>query len=155
MIRREFLSRLMRHTGEFLGISYVFAGGNFLKRMSQPDKNANSHEWTAEIPIGKRSDGPVLVPLKRSGFGFHQKEQIIYGIFIQNNRKNILFLAQCTHLSCTLRIKDKKIFCPCHNGVFNLEGWPISGPPKLPLKEAITLKTSIQNKILRIKARFS
>jgi arsenite oxidase small subunit len=42
----------------------------------------------------------------------------------------------CTHLSCAV-VYDKaeqSLFCPCHNGRFNLEqGAPIAGPPTRPL----------------------
>jgi nitrite reductase/ring-hydroxylating ferredoxin subunit len=41
----------------------------------------------------------------------------------------------CTHLSCAV-IYDKSegaLFCPCHHGLFNLEGQPLAGPPTRPL----------------------
>lgn len=42
----------------------------------------------------------------------------------------------CTHLSCAV-VYDKaenSLFCPCHNGRFNLDqGAPVSGPPTRPL----------------------
>jgi nitrite reductase/ring-hydroxylating ferredoxin subunit len=37
----------------------------------------------------------------------------------------------CTHLSCAV-VYDKSengLFCPCHHGLFNLEGQPVAGPP--------------------------
>ncbi|HVT42819.1 MAG TPA: Rieske 2Fe-2S domain-containing protein [Thermoanaerobaculia bacterium] len=43
---------------------------------------------------------------------------------------------KCTHLSCavTPRPKDNCLYCPCHNGVFDLEtGVPTAGPPRRPL----------------------
>lgn len=42
----------------------------------------------------------------------------------------------CTHLSCAVIYDDKEqnLFCPCHNGRFNLsEGAPVAGPPTRPL----------------------
>lgn len=41
----------------------------------------------------------------------------------------------CTHLSCAV-VYDKSaggLFCPCHHGLFNLEGQPVAGPPTRPL----------------------
>lgn len=47
------------------------------------------------------------------------------------------FSAVCTHLGCTVRYEpdSKVIWCPCHNGVFDLHGRNISGPPPRPLPE--------------------
>lgn len=37
----------------------------------------------------------------------------------------------CPHLGCQVRweAKNTRFFCPCHNGVFDPEGKPVSGPP--------------------------
>lgn len=45
--------------------------------------------------------------------------------------------ATCTHLDCIVQYrKDKKqIICACHNGVYDLKGRNISGPPPKPLEE--------------------
>ncbi len=42
----------------------------------------------------------------------------------------------CSHLGCTVFYRpEKKIFeCPCHMGVFDGEGNPVSGPPQVPLE---------------------
>jgi cytochrome b6-f complex iron-sulfur subunit len=48
------------------------------------------------------------------------------------------FSAVCTHLSCTVRFKaeDQQIWCPCHNGLYDLNGRNIPGtPPPRPLTE--------------------
>jgi nitrite reductase/ring-hydroxylating ferredoxin subunit len=46
----------------------------------------------------------------------------------------------CTHLSCAVIYKEEELFCPCHNGVFELRvGRPTAGPPTRPLPR-ITLE---------------
>jgi len=48
------------------------------------------------------------------------------------------FSATCTHLSCTVRFKadTNQIWCPCHNGFFDLNGRNLPGsPPPSPLEE--------------------
>ncbi|HZD16975.1 MAG TPA: Rieske (2Fe-2S) protein [Actinomycetota bacterium] len=42
---------------------------------------------------------------------------------------------RCTHLGCPFNFseKDGTFFCPCHNGVFDLEGRVLGGPPPRPL----------------------
>jgi nitrite reductase/ring-hydroxylating ferredoxin subunit len=51
---------------------------------------------------------------------------------------NVLFAysQKCTHLSCAVipRVNEGIIWCPCHEGVFDLaSGRPIAGPPRRPL----------------------
>ncbi len=45
------------------------------------------------------------------------------------------FSTTCTHLGCQVhwKPKEKTFFCPCHNGVFDSDGNPVSGPPPTPL----------------------
>ena len=47
------------------------------------------------------------------------------------------FNAVCPHLGCTVRYEaeSKVIWCPCHNGMFDLHGRNIGGPPPRPLAE--------------------
>jgi cytochrome b6-f complex iron-sulfur subunit len=46
------------------------------------------------------------------------------------------FSAVCTHLTCTVMYESETgtIYCPCHNGRFDLAGNVISGPPPRPLE---------------------
>ena len=47
------------------------------------------------------------------------------------------FTAICTHLGCTVEYRPdlREIWCPCHNGLYNLEGVNVGGPPPRPLKQ--------------------
>jgi cytochrome b6-f complex iron-sulfur subunit len=53
------------------------------------------------------------------------------------------FSAVCTHLNCTVQYRPdfQNIWCACHNGVYDLQGKNISGPPPRPL-EAYKVDTS-------------
>ena len=44
--------------------------------------------------------------------------------------------AVCTHLSCTVQYRNDlhEIWCACHNGLYDLNGRNISGPPPRPLE---------------------
>jgi Rieske Fe-S protein len=46
------------------------------------------------------------------------------------------FSAVCTHLNCTVQYRDDlhEIWCACHNGLYDLEGRNVSGPPPRPLE---------------------
>jgi cytochrome b6-f complex iron-sulfur subunit len=47
------------------------------------------------------------------------------------------FGATCTHLNCTVqyRSESQQIWCACHNGLYDLNGRVVSGPPPRPLDE--------------------
>lgn len=47
------------------------------------------------------------------------------------------FSAVCTHLNCTVQYQDTThlIWCACHNGMYDLNGRVVSGPPPKPLEE--------------------
>jgi len=45
------------------------------------------------------------------------------------------FAATCTHLDCIVEYRpgEQKIWCNCHDGVYDLSGRNIAGPPPHPL----------------------
>ena len=47
--------------------------------------------------------------------------------------------ATCTHLDCIVQYRGdlKQIWCACHNGLYDLKGRNISGPPPRPLDEYV------------------
>lgn len=55
------------------------------------------------------------------------------------------FNAVCTHLQCTVEFRPLKadIFCNCHDGVYDLSGRNVSGPPPRPLE---TYKVALRGK---------
>ena len=46
------------------------------------------------------------------------------------------FSATCTHLNCTVQYRAdlKQIWCACHNGLYDLNGKNVGGPPPRPLE---------------------
>lgn len=44
--------------------------------------------------------------------------------------------ADCTHGRCTVefRSQQRDLFCPCHDGRFDLQGRIVGGPPVVPLQ---------------------
>ena len=44
--------------------------------------------------------------------------------------------ATCTHLNCTVQYRGdlKAIWCACHNGMYDLAGRNVGGPPPRPLE---------------------
>ena len=59
------------------------------------------------------------------------------GILIHTKEGELrAFSALCTHLACTVfyETDTETVFCPCHNGRFDLSGNVVSGPPPAPLE---------------------
>ena len=59
-------------------------------------------------------------------------------ILIRTEKGDFLaFAATCTHLDCIVqyRTDTKQILCACHNGIYDLRGRNVSGPPPRPLNE--------------------
>jgi cytochrome b6-f complex iron-sulfur subunit len=66
-------------------------------------------------------------------------------IFRFGNRPALLLLtaegeyralsATCTHLSCTVQYRNDlhQVWCACHNGLYDLNGRNVAGPPPRPL----------------------
>lgn len=65
-------------------------------------------------------------------FKFGNKPGIV---FRTPNGELRAFSAVCTHLGCTVQYRSdlSEIWCACHNGVYDLNGRNVSGPPPKPL----------------------
>ena len=59
------------------------------------------------------------------------------GILVMSQDKSLkAFSAVCTHLECTVQYRSdmERIWCACHNGIYDLNGRNVSGPPPRPLE---------------------
>jgi cytochrome b6-f complex iron-sulfur subunit len=56
-------------------------------------------------------------------------------IVLQAQDQILAFSAKCTHEGCTVTYQpgQSAIWCPCHDGRFDLSGHVLSGPPPKPL----------------------
>jgi cytochrome b6-f complex iron-sulfur subunit len=62
------------------------------------------------------------------------------GLLIRTPDGNLqAFNAVCTHLDCTVQYKadTSQIWCACHNGLYDLSGNVVSGPPPRPLERFV------------------
>jgi cytochrome b6-f complex iron-sulfur subunit len=72
----------------------------------------------------------------------------VYDKYLKTNRililrgggKIVAASALCTHRSCTLKLVEQEIYCPCHGSRFSPQGAVVKGPATQGLKRyAITL----------------
>lgn len=56
-------------------------------------------------------------------------------IVLQSSDQLLAFSAKCTHEGCTITYQpgQSQLWCPCHDGRFDLTGRVLSGPPPQPL----------------------
>jgi cytochrome b6-f complex iron-sulfur subunit len=91
---------------------------------------------TAEAPVNEVTVGKVQDLKPNSGrivrFG---NTPVILVRASQDEWK--AFSAVCSHLNCTVQYQEsrREIWCACHNGVYDLKGRVVSGPPPKPLEE--------------------
>ncbi len=123
--RRKFINIILG--GGFLGwlVSLFYPVISYLKPPQIPEANINS------IKAGSVGE---FRPNTYQIVKFGRKPVIL----IRTDRGNfVAFEATCTHLDCIVqyRTDTKQIFCACHNGIYDLKGRNISGPPPRPLDE--------------------
>ena len=104
-------------TAALYGLRYLFGRQAPARRVSVPVASAE------DVPEGKS-----LLREDLSGRKF---------LLVRRGENVRAFSTTCTHLGCQVHWKpeEKTFFCPCHDGVFDADGNPVSGPPPSPLPE--------------------
>ena len=118
-------------------INFVLGGGiigwlgtilypviSYLKPPALVEANVNS------VKAGKLDDLPIN-SAKIVKFG---RKPVILIRTVQDNLR--AFSATCTHLACIVQYRQdtRQIWCACHNGIYDLRGLNVSGPPPRPLE---------------------
>jgi quinol---cytochrome c reductase iron-sulfur subunit, bacillus type len=94
----------------------------------------------AWVRMGKVDDLPLNIPqrlevARRVLEGWEIDDSQVTAWVVRLPDEIRVFDPHCTHLGCAYRwdAQAKEFICPCHAGVFNLNGKVISGPPPRPL----------------------
>ena len=60
----------------------------------------------------------------------------------------------CPHLGCRVHWEgpEERFFCPCHNGAFDRQGNPISGPPKAGNQALVRFRLKVESGLLYLEA---
>lgn len=95
-------------------------------------------------PLAKKSSDRLVIDKDLISEG--NAKEIVLGstpaIVINVPERGFVVLSRvCTHLGCLVQYdkKGKRLLCPCHAGIFDLDGKVLSGPPPKQL-ESIPLK---------------
>ena len=90
----------------------------------------------SEAPVDEVSGGKVedLKPNSGKIVRFGNKPALLVRV---SDTEWKALSAVCTHLNCTVQYQPstRLIWCACHNGMYDLTGRVVSGPPPKPLDE--------------------
>ena len=123
--RRQFLDYLLGTSAfaTFAAIFYPIFKFMIPPQVIEAQQNSVVAAKANEIPV---NSGKI--------FKFGSKP----GIIIRTQTGDLkAFSATCTHLDCIVQYQPdaKNILCACHNGLYDLTGKNVGGPPPRPLEE--------------------
>jgi cytochrome b6-f complex iron-sulfur subunit len=106
-------------------VSFLYPAVKFMNPPEVPEASTN------EVAAGKVQD---LRPNTGKIVKFGSRPALLVRVSDTEWRA---FSAICTHLNCTVQFQDSthQIWCACHNGLYDLNGRVVSGPPPKPLEQ--------------------
>ena len=115
-------------------------------------KQQNQEQWltlgpVAGLPLGKPSSFPFRREITD---GWTQTTQTGVAYAVTHDGQNVkVFYNVCTHFGSAGRVgmKSGVFICPCHDGLFSVDGEVLGGPPPRPLDQ---FQTKIENGQLQI-----
>ena len=123
MKRRSFLKALLAFLGATSVVSFAYPLSRYLAPPASTEHAKTLVIAKRDIPLGDAKEivfnGVPAVVLNRAGKGLIAVSRV------------------CTHLGCLVQYdkENKRLLCPCHAGVYDLEGNIVSGPPPKPLQK--------------------
>lgn len=133
--RRTFLAQVIGACVAFLG---ALVGIPAIGAAVGPALQRAEAEW---LPVGTPASFPEGVPklvnisvARRDGW---IETTEVKGVWVvrQSGDQFVAYNGRCTHLGCAYSWQAplNQFACPCHAGVFGLDGKVLSGPPPRPL----------------------
>jgi Rieske Fe-S protein len=122
--RRDFLDWLLGLSAVGTIVSVLYPITRFVFPPPRPEGRASGAVLAAKASELPRNSGKVFPLGPRPAILIHTPDD-----------KWRAFSAKCTHLSCTVRYRPEAqdIWCPCHDGIYDLTGKNVGGPPPRPL----------------------
>jgi cytochrome b6-f complex iron-sulfur subunit len=123
--RRHFIDVLLGASALAWLASIVYPIIRYLKPLPQTGPGGPTHLTQDEVSKLEQKQF-VIVPVAG--------ERVIV---VQDQAKVCALSAKCTHEGCTVTYLPGQsvIWCPCHDGVFDITGGVFSGPPPRPLPQ--------------------
>lgn len=115
------MNALLLLLGSTAFASFVYPLVRFLEPPGSEAKGSKVTIKKGDIPLGSAKD--III-------------QNTPAIVLNIPEKGFIALSKvCTHLGCLVEYDaaKKRLLCPCHAGIYSLDGNVISGPPPKPL----------------------
>jgi Rieske Fe-S protein len=123
--RRDFLSIAVGGSMAAFAVAVGYPVARFIEPHARPPSGTATVGKIEDFPIGQAkivlvAERPVLVIRTTDG-------------------QFRAFSAVCSHLQCVVNYVPERnqIECPCHQGIYSIDGQNISGPPPRPLEEMV------------------
>ena len=138
--RREFVKIVTVALGTIMGVIIGLPLIGYL--VSPATKVQKKEAWVSLGPLESYPIGiPTLFSFTRTTVNGWEKTVNSFGAYVMRYSERVdditVFSNWCTHLSCrvTWQEDEQEYVCPCHDGIFDIEGQVIAGPPPEPLWE--------------------
>lgn len=153
---------------KFLKIASYAIGGTLAAGVATPIVGLAVHPWLEEtvygtedfINIGKLDDFPIGVPKKTTITSskidaWNIFEGLVMGsVWVVRREDNTLnvFSTNCPHLGCGIDwgADVNQFLCPCHGGVFDVNGRKISGPSP---RDLYAFETKVEDNNILVRYR--
>ncbi len=106
------------------------------------------------VPLGPVADFPIDRPQKvefalRRRDGWVTEEGRHAAWVVRRGEKILVFDPRCTHLGCAYHwhAETSQFLCPCHNGLYDIDGRVVGGPPPRPLD---TYPATVEDGVLAV-----
>lgn len=134
--RREFLKRSIFALGGLIALGLAIPSGIYVL---SPLWKRGEEDWVEIADVSKIPKGdPVKVDYvrrKKDGWITVEDRASVW-VVTPDGQEFTVFDPRCTHLGCPYRWEASKhqFLCPCHNGIFSIDGAVLAGPPPKPLE---------------------
>lgn len=138
--RRNFLIKAITAVHGAIGAALAFVLGGAVLAPSFEKRNAS---WLRAGSLASlREHEPTAVTLRiarRDGYAQVVDRTVIYLVKVGEQEVRALH-STCTHLGCRTSYdrESRRIVCPCHGGVYDVQGNVVEGPPPAPLPPIAT-----------------
>ena len=124
---RRFVNWLLGGTGGALMLSIFYPILRFLSPPDVPEATTN------QLEAGPTND-PELLDRGFKILRFGAEPVILVRLSETEFRA---FAGVCTHLDCIVEYQpdQRRLWCNCHNGEYDLQGRQVAGPPPRPLQQ--------------------
>jgi len=136
MSRREFVTIFVGLLGTIMAVVVGLPSIGYI--FSPALKIQKTEAWVSLGPLESYPIGvPTLFNFTRTRVNGWEKTVNSFGVYVlrESEENTVTYSNWCTHLSCRVTWhEDEELYvCPCHDGLFDINGEVISGPPPRPL----------------------